>query len=280
VARIPAQQGAHPVTVIDGSAASGLNLAEYWQYRTLFVFLTTRDIKLRYRQTWRGVVWALVQPLLPMLIFAAIFARVLRPELPYGPYWLYVLAGLAPWNFFANAVNYASLTFVGNFNLLNKVYFPRAVLPFAAVSACLIDILVSGSVLIGVSWWQGYPPSWRLFLIPLVMLAGYAAAIAVGLAAASLTVLYRDLKPLISFLVQVWMYATPVLYPLTMIPGRWRWLAWLNPMTGVVEAFRHCLFGAAVDWIRAGLSLLAIALVGIAAVLVYGRLEADLAERV
>jgi lipopolysaccharide transport system permease protein len=268
-------------TVIDGSGASGgPRLAEYWQYRTLFVFLTVRDIRLRYRQTWRGVCWALIQPVLPMLVLAAIFASVLRPELREGPYWLYVLAGFAPWSFFANAVNYASVTFVGNFNLLNKVYFPRAILPFAAVSACLLDLLMSLVFLAAVSWWEGYHPSWRLILVPLVMLEGYAAAIAVGLAAASLTVLYRDLKPLIPFLVQVWMYSTPVFYPLKMIPDRWRWIAWFNPLTGVLEIFRFCLFGSAVDWTSAGISALAIGALGIGAVLLYGKVEADLAERV
>ncbi len=148
------------MTVIDASGESaGAKLAECWQYRTLFLFLTWRDIRLRYRQTSRGVCWALVQPLLPMLIFAALFAQVLRPELRNGPYWLFVLAGLAPWNFFANAVNYASATFVGNFNLLNKVYFPRAILPVAAVSACLVDLLVTSLVLAALSWSQGYHPS-------------------------------------------------------------------------------------------------------------------------
>jgi lipopolysaccharide transport system permease protein len=276
-----AREGANPVTVIDSSGEStATKLAEYWQYRTLFVFLTTRDIRLRYRQTWRGVCWALIQPLLPMLIFAALFARVLRPEQHAGPYWLYVLAGLAPWNFFSNAVNYSSATFIGNFNLLNKVYFPRAVLPVAAVTACLLDLLVSASVLVALSWWQGYSPSWRLFLMPLVMLAEYAVAVAMGLAAASLIVLYRDLKALIPFLVQVWMYSTPVFYPLNMIPERWRWIAWMNPLTAVLETFRYCLFGSAVDWRMAGISALAICVAAIAAALIYSKVQADLAERV
>ena len=267
------------MTVIDG-ASSGVTLRDYWQYRTLFLFLTKRDIRLRYRQTWRGVCWALIQPVLPMLIFAAVFARALRPELHGSPYWLYVLAGFAPWNFFANAVSYASVTFVGNFNLLNKVYFPRAILPVAAVSACLIDLIVSFTVLIGVSWWQGYSPSWRLILIPLVMVAAYLAAVAVGLAASSLTVLYRDLKPLIAFLIQVWMYSTPVFYPLNMVPERWRWVAWLNPLTGVLETFRFCLFGSAVDWPKAGVSALTICVLGAGATVAFRKVEADLAERV
>lgn len=269
------------MTVIDASGESaGAKLAEYWQYKTLFLFLTLRDIRLRYRQTWRGVCWALIQPVLPMLIFAALFARVLRPELRTGPYWLFVLAGLAPWNFFANAVNYSSVTFVGNFNLLNKVYFPRAVLPAAAVSACLVDLLVTSGVLVGLSWWQGYHPSLRLILIPLIMMAEFGLALAAGIASASIVVLYRDLKALVPFLVQVWLYSTPVFYPLNMIPERWRWIVWLNPMTGVLETFRFCLFGSPVDWTGAGLSALVLCAGGVGATLVYRKVETDLAERV
>ena len=269
------------MTIIDGSGeATASKLAEYWHYRTLFLFLTLRDMRLRYRKTWRGVLWALIQPVLPMLILAAVFARAMRGEPHTGPYWLFVLTGFAPWNFFANAVSYASVTFTGNFNLLNKVYFPRAILPGAAVSACLVDLLVSTGVLIVLSWWQGHTPSLRLILLPLVLLAEFALAVAIGVASASFTVLYRDLKPVVPFMMQVWIYATAVFYPLTMIPESWRWIAWLNPMTGVLETFRYCLLGSRVDWSRAGLSGLAFCAAASGAVFLYSKVEQDLAERV
>jgi lipopolysaccharide transport system permease protein len=268
------------VTVIDADQDQGSPPAEYRRYKTLFLFLTARDIRLRYRKTWRGVLWALIQPLLPMLIFAAIFSRVIRPELSTGPYWLFVLAGIAPWNFFANAVNYSSVTFVNNFGLLNKVYFPRAILPAAAVTACLLDLLVSSTVLIGLGWWNGYPPTLRYFLLPPAILAGVAVAGVIGLAAASLNVLYRDLKPLVPFLIQVAMYATPVLYPLAMIPAGLRRLAWIDPMTGVVEAFRAGLFGTSMDWAGEAISGLAFCVFACGAAWLFGKVEADLAERI
>jgi lipopolysaccharide transport system permease protein len=268
------------VTVIDAAENGGATLAEYQRYRTLFAFLTIRDIRLRYRKTWRGVLWAMLQPLLPMLIFAAIFSRVIRPELPRGPYWLFVLAGLAPWNFFANGVNYASVTFVNNFGLLNKVYFPRAFLPAASVTACLLDLLVSSTAVIVLSWWQGYPPALHLLLLPPVVLAGAAVALAAGLAAAALNVLYRDLKPAVPFLIQVWMYATPVLYPLGMIPPALRRVAWINPMTGVVEAFRAALFGSSLDWSGEAVSALAALAVACCSAGLFRKVEADLAERI
>lgn len=268
------------LTVIDASRHEGSPAAEYLRYKTLFLFLTARDIRLRYRKTWRGVLWALIQPLLPMLIFAAIFSRVIRPELRSGPYWLFVLAGLAPWNFFANAVHYSSVTFVNNFGLLNKVYFPRAILPAAAVSACLLDLLVSSCVLIALSWWNGYAPTPHYLLLPLVIPSGVAVAGVVGLAAASLNVLYRDLKPLVPFLIQVAMYATPVLYPLSMIPSPLRRLAWIDPMTGVVEAFRAALFGSSIDWPGEAISAVAFFVIAFCAALLFRKVEADLAERI
>ena len=269
------------VTVIDASGGTeSSRIAEYGSYRTLFVFLAMRDVRLRYKRTWRGVLWALIQPLLPMLIFVAIFSRVIRPELPAGPYWLFVLAGLATWNFFSNAVNYASVTFVSNLNLVNKVYFPRAILPLAAVAACVVDLLVATAVLLPICFWEGARPGFSILVLPLVLLWAATLAAMVGTAAASLNVLHRDLKPLIPFLVQVWMYATPVLYPLAMVPRRWRLLAWLNPMTGVVESFRAAVLHT--PWNAPGmiLSLVSCGVVAAAALMLFLKVEADIAERV
>jgi lipopolysaccharide transport system permease protein len=268
------------LTIIDASAeGGGSTLAEYRRYRTLFLFLTMRDIRLRYRKTWRGILWAIVQPLLPMLIFGAIFSRVIRPELPRGPYWLFVLAGLAPWSFFAGAVNYSSVTFVNNFGLLNKIYFPRAILPVASVAACLLDLLVSSTFLIALSGWMGYAPRLEIFLLPGVVGAAAVVAACVGLAAASLNVRYRDLKPLVPFLVQVWMYSTPVLYPLAMLPPAYRRLPWINPMTGVVEAFRSALFSDPIDWSGEAISMAALLVIAAAAVVLFRKVDVDLAER-
>jgi lipopolysaccharide transport system permease protein len=269
------------MTVIEGTRISFTQrIAEYWHYPTLLYLLTLRDIMLRYRQTALGVVWAIVQPILPMLIFTVLFARVLRPETGAVPYSVFALAGLAPWTFFANAINTSSSTFVSNQNLLNKIYFPRAILPGAAVAACLPDLLVGLSFLFGLALWRGYRPTSEWLLLPVITLIATVLAMAVGLGAASLIAIYRDMKHLFPFLVQLWMYATPVVYPAKLLPHKIRWCLGLNPMAGVVEGFRYCLFGTAPDWHLLALSGLSGTCIVIAAALLFHRMEVDLAERV
>lgn len=254
-------------------------VAECAKYGSLFFHLTARDLKLRFRRTAVGIVWAIVQPVIPMLIFAAVFRRVLRPETGALPYSIFVLAGLAPWAFFANAVTTASLTFVNNYNLLNKVYFPRVILPMAAVAACVIDWLISTLFLIAIVLWRGFRPTPGWLLLPFLILAGIVLAMAVGLAAASLIVIYRDLKHLFPFLIQIWMYATPVIYPPSMIPRSLHWAAGLNPVAGLVEACRWCLFGGPADAEMMILSVISAVALVIAATAVFHHLESDLAER-
>jgi len=269
------------MTVIEGHRISlSQRIAEYRHYPTLFLFLTLRDITLRYRQTALGIVWAVVQPIIPMLIFTVVFGRVLRPETGAVPYWMFALAGLAPWMFFANSINAASLTFASNHNLLNKIYFPRAILPGAAVAACFLDWLVSGVFLLGALLWRGYKPTAEWLLLPVIGILTAGLAMAVGLAAASLIALYRDAKYLFPFAVQLWMYATPVVYPANMLPRKIRWCIGLNPMSGAVEGFRSCLFGTPVDWNTVALSGLTAAGIFLAAALLFHQMEADLAERV
>jgi lipopolysaccharide transport system permease protein len=268
------------LTVIDASARHhGATWEEYKRYRTLFLFLALRDIQLRYKRTWRGILWAIVQPVLPMLIFAAIFAHVIRPGVRQGPYWLFVLAGFAPWLFFANGTNYASVSFTNNLNLITKVYFPRALIPAAAVTACLLDFTVTSVFIFVLCWAKGYTPGVHLLLLPAVLVMAASAAASASIAASSLNVLFRDLRPLIPFLVQVWMYATPVLYPVSLVPSRWQPFLWVNPMTGVIELFRSALFNSSPNWRGVGVSLFSIALLAIAALLLFRNLEADLAER-
>jgi lipopolysaccharide transport system permease protein len=276
-----ARQLSQGLTVIDGSRSGFTRkIAEYRRYGTLFVFLALRDVMLRYRQTVLGIVWAIVQPILPMLIFAAVLARVLRPGTSNVPYPLFALAGLTLWTFFANAITASGSTFMNNHNLLNKVYFPRAILPAAAVAAHLVDLLVAGALLLGLALWWGYRPTVAWLLIPPIGLLTAALAMAVGVALASLMALYRDVKYLLPFLVQIWMYATPVIYPTSVLTAKFHWLIGLNPMTGVVEAFRAALFGTPADWNLIGLSSLSAAIIAIGGWTLFQNLEADLAERV
>lgn len=254
-------------------------LAEYRQYVDLFRFLTLRDIRLRYRQTLLGVVWAIVQPLLPMVIFAVIFSRFLRPETGGVPYPLYLLTGLTLWTVVASAILAGSTAFISNYSLLNKVYFPRAILPMATVAACAFDGLIAGFVAVVATCYCGYFPSWWWLLLPAIALWIVVLATAATLLAASLTVAFRDMKNVIPFLVQIWMYATPVLYPANLIPKPLRLLAGANPMAGPLEAFRACLFHTTPEWrviVESGVSLVVLI---IAAVSVYRSVEAHLAER-
>jgi len=268
------------VTVIDESGRSlRSSIAEYRSCGTLFLFLALRDIRLRYRQTVLGVGWAILQPLLPMLIFAAVFSR-LHVATAGIPYPLYVFSGFAPWIFIGNAVTGASPTFVNNFAMINKIYFPRAVLPMAVVAALALDGTVAVAAVLALSVWYGYGPFWTWMLVPMAGIAAVVVAMAAGVAAASLTAVLRDIKNAVPFLVQVWMYASPVLYPVEWIPAPLRRIAGFNPVAGVLEAFRSCLFGTAPDWglmAQSGVSIL-VFIAGAAAL--FHHLEGDLAERV
>jgi lipopolysaccharide transport system permease protein len=182
--------------------------------------------------------------------------------------------------FFASAINAAGQTFATNHNLLNKVYFPRAILPGAAVAACVVDLLVGEVFLLGMLLWRGFRPSVEWLWLPVIALVTAGLALAVGLALASLMALYRDVKHVTPFLVQLWMYATPVVYPVTLLSPRFRWAVDLNPMAGVVEAGRACLFGTPVDWTLLAMSAFSGVLIATAAALLFHHLETDLAERV
>jgi lipopolysaccharide transport system permease protein len=269
------------VTVITpkGTAFTA-QVREYRRFGTLLFFLTLRDIRLRYRHTLLGVGWAVVQPVLPMLIFAAVFARAMRFETGGIPYTLFVFSGMAPWMFLANAVNAASGSFVSNFNLLNKVYFPRGILPCAAVFAFIADWLVAGAALAILCTAQGFGPQVKWLALPAIAAWGIFLASAAGLGAAALSALFRDMKTVVPFLVQVWMYATPVFYPMDVLPQPFRTMIGYNPMTGIVEAFRACLFNRPLDWAVVTQSGIAGIVLAAAAVILFHAFEDDLAEQV
>ena len=274
------RQGLGMKTVIETSPAPlQAKAAEYREYATLFWFLTRRDIQLRYRQTLLGIAWAVLQPLLPMLIFAAVFARFLRLETGEVPYPLFVLSGLAPWTFVAGGVTAASPSFIANYSLLNKVYFPRAILPAASVGAAALDGVVGLGVVLLACLWYGFTPTLSWLLLPAVAASTVLLTMAVGLAAASVATVFRDMKNVVPFLMQLWMYGSPVFYPASLIPDSVEPLAGLNPMVGILEAFRSCLFATAPNWaflVQSGASVLALcALAG----WLFHFLEADLAER-
>ena len=221
-----------------------LNLHEIWRYRELLFFLTWRDIKVRYAQAALGVSWAIIQPLLTMVIFSVIFGRLAKLPSEGIPYPVYSYVALLPWQLFAGALQRAGTSLVGNSNLLTKVYFPRLVIPFSAVGAGLVDFAIAFFVLLGLMAWYQVPLTWTVLYLPLFILLALLTAIAVGLWLSALNVQYRDVTHAIPFIIQAWMYASPVAYSAEIVPqGIWRIVYGLNPLAGVIQGFRWALLG-------------------------------------
>lgn len=230
-----------------------LNLHELWHYRELLYFLVWRDVKVRYKQTLVGVAWVVMQPLLSTLIFTVFLGNLARVPSDGTPYPLFVFAGLLPWTFFSSAVTGAGPSLVGNSNLITKVYFPRMFIPAAAVSARMLDYLISFTVLIGLELYYGVPLTWRLLVWtpPLVALIALLA-FGVGMWAAAVNVRYRDVGVALPVLIQFWMFVSPVVYPSSLIYSSsvspvWKQLYMLNPLVGIIEGFRSVTFGRPVD---------------------------------
>jgi lipopolysaccharide transport system permease protein len=220
-----------------------LNLGQLWQYRELLYFLTWRDVKVRYKQTALGVAWAVLQPLLTMLIFTAIFGHFAKIPSDGMPYAIFCYCGLVPWTFFAYALSQSANSLVGNSNLIAKIYFPRLIIPIAAALAGLLDFAIAFVMLVGMMLVYGVVPTAAILTLPLFTLLALAAALAVGIWLSALNVRYRDVRYTIIFLTQIWLYATPIAYPAAMIRGPLHLVLALNPMTGVVEGFRAAILG-------------------------------------
>jgi lipopolysaccharide transport system permease protein len=265
-----------PLPVIDivpTSGWRGVNFADLWAYRPLLYILVWRDLKVRYRQTLLGVAWVMGQPLLTMLIFTVLFNRLARIESGDVPYSLFVLAGLLPWGFFAAGVGGAANSLIGNSNLITKVYFPGLLIPAASVTSALIDLGVAALVLAGMLAWHRIAPSPMLVLLPAIVLLTFALTLGLGLWLAALNVKYRDVRVMIPFVLQVWMFATPVVYPAELLPPPWRTLAALNPRVGVVDGFRWCLFGGDAPTVALACTLLAAVVLLASGLLFFRRME-------
>ncbi len=238
---------ASPIIVIEAGKTEGQYYRDLWRYRDLFFFLMWRDILVRYKQTALGVLWAVLRPLLTMLTFTFVFGRLARLPSSGTPYPLLVLSGLALWQFFSGAVSDASASLIGNSNLLSKVYFPRIMIPASAVAVSLVDFLISAALLAILMLLYGLGPSWRLLLIPPLVLITMAAATGAGLWLSALNVKYRDFRYVVPFMVQFGLYLSPVGFSSAavtmMFSNRWRALYSLNPMAGMIDGFRWALFG-------------------------------------
>jgi lipopolysaccharide transport system permease protein len=224
-----------------------VDLGALWRYRELLWFLALRDVQVRYKQTAFGAAWAVIQPLFTMLVFTLFFGHLggMSDRIPEGvPYSVYVLCALVPWQLFAFALNQSSTSLVSNRNLITKVYFPRLLVPMAPLLCGLVDFSVSFGLLLGVMVYFGVVPGAQVLALPLFLLLALMTSLAVGLWLSALNAVYRDVQFTLPFLTQLWLFVTPVAYPSTIVPERWRWLFGLNPMAGVVDGFRWALLGA------------------------------------
>jgi len=222
----------------------GLRFRELWDYRELLYFLVWRDLKVRYKQTALGAAWAIIQPVMTMLIFSLFFGRLAKLPSDGIPYPLFTFAALVPWTFFANSVTQASNSLVGSSNLITKVYFPRTLIPLGPILASLADFALAFVLLLGMAALYGVHPGATIFALPLFLLIALLAAIGAGMWLAALNAKFRDVRHAVPFLVQFWMFATPVAYPSSLLPEPWRSIYGLNPMAGVVEGMRWSLLGA------------------------------------
>jgi lipopolysaccharide transport system permease protein len=218
---------------------------DLWEYRELLYFLAWRDIKIRYKQTVLGAAWAIIQPFLMMVVFSIFFGRLGGIPSDGLPYPVFVYCALLPWQLFAQALTQSGNSLVGSQTLITKVYFPRLIIPLSAVLGGVMDFAIAFLVLVGMMIYYGIVPTIAVLAIPLFVLLALGAALGAGLWLSALNVQYRDVRYTLPFLTQVWFFVTPVVYPASLVPERWRWLYGLNPMTGVVEGFRWALLGAA-----------------------------------
>jgi lipopolysaccharide transport system permease protein len=220
-----------------------LRLREFWEYRELLYFLIWRDIKVRYKQTVLGASWAILQPLLTMVVFSLFFGRLARIPSDGVPYPLFCFAALVPWTMFAYGLNQSSASLVASQNLIKKIYFPRLVIPVASVLSALVDFGIALGVLLGLMWWFGVVPGWNVVWLPALIGLALVSSLGVGLWLCALNVQYRDVKYMLPFLTQFWMFATPIAYPSSLLPEPLRVVYGLNPLVGVVEGFRWALLG-------------------------------------
>lgn len=255
-----------------------VDMQEMFVYHELLAFLVWRDIKIRYRQTLLGGLWAVLQPLIAMAIFTFVFNRLAGVKSDGPPYPLFAFAGLAPWTFFSTAVTQSSNSLVSNQQLVSKIYFPRVFIPIGAVGALLVDLLFSLGLLFILMIHYRWPITASAFLLPIFILAAILSASGVGLVLSALNVSFRDVKYAVPFLIQMGIFVTPVIYPIRYIPQRWQVLMGLNPMTGVVLGFRHALLGASASWEVMGVSLGVSVLLFVGGLLVFRRMERRFAD--
>ncbi len=231
-----------------GFGWAAIDLKSLWAYRELLYFLTWRDVKVRYKQTVLGAAWAIIQPLFAMIVFTIFFGKLAKMPSDGIPYPLFAYAGLLPWTFFSNAVTNSGNSLVGSANLITKVYFPRMIIPGAAVAAGLVDLTIAFAMLVVLMIYYGVAATRNLLMLPALIVLTTLLATGIGMWTSALNVKYRDIRYALPFAIQLLMFATPIIYPVSLVPERWRWVLALNPLSGIIEGYRSAFFARPFDW--------------------------------
>ena len=255
-----------------------IDLKELWRYRELLYFLTWRDIKVRYKQTLLGAAWAILQPFLTMVVFTLFFGRLAKVPSEGVPYPIFSYSGLLLWTYFAGAVSMSGNSLIGSAGLVTKVYFPRLLVPMGATLAGLVDYVIALSILIIMMLWYHITPGVSILLLPIFIIWAFLAATGVGMWLSAMNVKYRDIRYAIPFVIQLWLFASPVIYPTSMFPERFRWILALNPMGGLLEAHRAVILGHPIAWTSLSLSCIMILVIFFTGVLYFKRMERSFAD--
>jgi len=273
--RLPAE----PLVVIQPSKRwSLLSFSDLWAYRELLFFLTWRDVKVRYKQTALGAAWAILQPLFMMVIFTIFFGRLAGVGSSGIPYPLFALAGLVPWTFFSNAITASGNSLVGSANLITKVYFPRLIVPAAAMLAGLVDFVLAFLLLCLMMVYYRVPVTAQVLFLPVLVLLTALFGLAVGTWMSALNVKYRDVRFALPFVIQLWLFVSSVILPSSSVPQKWRWILLLNPMSAIIEGYRSALFGLPFDWPALGIASVLTVLTLLYAIYSFGRVERSFAD--
>ena len=266
------------VKIKPGSSWLNLDLKDLWIHRELLYFLTLRDVKVRYKQTAIGILWAILQPVLTTAIFTVIFSQFARFDTLQIPYPLFALSGLLLWLFVNTSITTASNSLVGNANLVTKIYFPRLIVPIAATLAGLIDLILGLLLLVGLMVYYGVALSWQIALAPIFIALAIILALSFGTLFSALNVRFRDVKFALPFALQIWMFLSPIFYPSSVLSEKWRVLFAFNPLTGILEGFRAALFGNEFDWFAIGVAVFVTVILLFLSLFVFKRMEDDFAD--
>jgi lipopolysaccharide transport system permease protein len=269
-----------PVRIIEPSRGwLGFDFRELWDYRELLYFLTWRDVKVKYKQTIIGVGWAILQPFLTMIVFTLVFKRIADVPSDGIPYPIFAYTALLPWNLFSGALTHSTVSLIQQASLISKVYFPRLIVPLSAAIAGLIDFAIAFVILVGMMFWYGIVPTVAVVSLPLFITTALIAALSVGIWLAALNVKYRDVGHAVPFLVQIWMFASPVAYPVGVVPQKWRLLYSLNPLAGVIEGFRWAMLGKeSPDFVVIAVSTIAMSALLFSGIVYFKRTERTFAD--